>query len=83
MEQHALKNVNNCLNTNIYFYLDTSGGNGIKLFLSKIYVFLYKARVFWNGLEKLVRNKHSILLQKFVNYGQIKFYNIWPWWSKF
>jgi hypothetical protein len=24
MEQHALKNVNNCLNTNIYFYLETT-----------------------------------------------------------
>jgi hypothetical protein len=26
MEQHTLKNVNNCLNTNIYSYLETSGG---------------------------------------------------------
>ncbi len=26
MEQNALKNVNNCLNTNIYSYLETSGG---------------------------------------------------------
>jgi hypothetical protein len=26
MEQHALKNVNNCLNTNIYSYLESSGG---------------------------------------------------------
>ena len=26
MEQHALKNVNNCLNTSIYSYLETSGG---------------------------------------------------------
>ncbi len=26
MEQHALKNVNNCLNTNIYSNLETSGG---------------------------------------------------------
>jgi hypothetical protein len=77
MEEHALKHVNNCLNTNIYFYLETSGGNGIKLFLSEIYVFLYKARVFWNRLEKLAREKHSILLRKFVNYVQIKFYNIW------
>jgi hypothetical protein len=24
MEQHALKNVNNCFNANIYFYLETS-----------------------------------------------------------
>ncbi len=26
MEQHALKNVNNCLNTKIYSSLETSGG---------------------------------------------------------
>ncbi len=26
MEQHALKNVNNCLNTTIYSYLEISGG---------------------------------------------------------
>jgi hypothetical protein len=26
MEQHALKNVKNCLNTNICYYLETSGG---------------------------------------------------------
>ncbi len=26
MEEHALKNVNNYLNTNIYSYLETSGG---------------------------------------------------------
>ncbi len=32
MEQRAFKNVNNCLNTNIYFYLDTSVANVIKLF---------------------------------------------------
>ncbi len=25
MEQRIFKNVNNCLNTNIYFYLETSG----------------------------------------------------------
>ncbi len=25
MEQHTLKNINNCLNTNIYSYLETSG----------------------------------------------------------
>ncbi len=26
MEQHALKNVNNCWNANISFYFETSGG---------------------------------------------------------
>ncbi len=33
MEQHALKNVNNCLNTNIYSYLETSGGQTSNLYL--------------------------------------------------
>jgi hypothetical protein len=33
MEQHALKNLNNCLNTNIYSYLETSGGQSSNLYL--------------------------------------------------
>ncbi len=32
MEQHALKNVNNCLNTNIYSYLETFCGQSYSLF---------------------------------------------------
>ncbi len=39
MKQHALKIVNNCLNTNIDSYSVTSGTNAIKLFLSVIYEF--------------------------------------------
>jgi hypothetical protein len=31
MEQRILKNVNNCLNTNIYSYLETSGGQSSNL----------------------------------------------------
>jgi hypothetical protein len=33
MEQHALKNVNNCLNTNIYSYLETFGGQSSSPYL--------------------------------------------------
>ena len=33
MEQHALKNINNCLNTNIHSYLETSGGQSSNLYL--------------------------------------------------
>jgi len=33
MEHHALKIVNNCLNTNIYYYLETSGGQSSNLYL--------------------------------------------------
>jgi len=34
MEQHALNNVNNCLNTNIVFYLETSSGQSSHLYLN-------------------------------------------------
>ncbi len=34
MEQHALKNVNNYLNTNIYSYLETSSGRSSNLYLT-------------------------------------------------
>jgi hypothetical protein len=34
MEQCTFKNVNNCLNTNIYSYLETSGGQSYNLYLN-------------------------------------------------
>ncbi len=39
MEQHALKNVNNCLITNIYSYSDTSGGQSSNLYLNAVHFF--------------------------------------------
>ncbi len=36
MEQHTLKNVNNYLNTNIYFYLETSGVQNYNLYLKVV-----------------------------------------------
>jgi hypothetical protein len=39
MEQHALKNVNNCLNTNIYSYLETSGGQSSNPYLNVVHFF--------------------------------------------
>ncbi len=33
------KNVNNCLNTNIYFYLETSGGQSTNLYLNVVHFF--------------------------------------------
>ncbi len=39
MEQHAFKNVNNYLNTNIYSYLETSGGQSSKLYLNVVHFF--------------------------------------------
>ncbi len=39
MQQSALKIVNNCLNTNIYSYLETSGGQGLNLYLNVVHFF--------------------------------------------
>ncbi len=39
MEQHALENVNSCLNTNIYSYLETSGGQSSNQYLNVVYFF--------------------------------------------
>ncbi len=43
MEQHTLKNVNNYLNTNIYFYLETPGGQSFNLYLNEVH--FYNTRV--------------------------------------
>ena len=37
IEQPALKNVNNCLNTNVYSYLETFGGQSYNQYLDVIY----------------------------------------------
>ncbi len=39
MEQHALKIVNNCLNTNIYSHLETSGCQSLNLYLNVVHFF--------------------------------------------
>jgi hypothetical protein len=36
MEQHTFKNVNNCLTTSIYSYLDTSGGQSSNPYLNVV-----------------------------------------------
>ncbi len=38
-KQHALKNVNNCWNTNINLYLETSGGQNTNLHLNVVQFF--------------------------------------------
>ncbi len=37
MQQHTLKYVNNCLNTNIYSYLEASGGQNSNLYLNVVH----------------------------------------------
>jgi hypothetical protein len=39
MEQRTLKNVHNCLNTNIYTYLETSDGKSKNLYLKIVHFF--------------------------------------------
>jgi len=39
MEQRTFKNVNNCLNANIYSYLETSGGQSSCLYLNVVHFF--------------------------------------------
>jgi hypothetical protein len=39
MEEHALKNVNNYLNPNIYSHLETSGGQSPNLYLNVVHFF--------------------------------------------
>jgi hypothetical protein len=39
MEQHALKNVNNCCYNNISFYLETSGGQNSNPYLNSVHFF--------------------------------------------
>jgi hypothetical protein len=39
MEQHALKNVNNCLNTKIDSYLETSNGQSSNPYLNVVHFF--------------------------------------------
>jgi hypothetical protein len=39
MEQHALKNVNNCWKSNISFYSETSGGQNYNMYLNAVYFF--------------------------------------------
>jgi hypothetical protein len=38
MKQYALKNINNCVNTNIYAYLETSGGQSSNPYLNVVHV---------------------------------------------
>ena len=37
MEQHTFKNVNSCLNTNTYSYLETSGGQSYNPYLNVVH----------------------------------------------
>jgi hypothetical protein len=64
MEQGSLKNVNNCLNTNIYSYLETSGGKSYNLYLNVVQFFntnVNRTMRFKNGNNCLNANINSYL----------------------
>ncbi len=42
MEEHIFKNANNFLNTNIYSYLETSGGQSSNLYLNVVTFFQHQ-----------------------------------------
>jgi len=66
MEQRALQNVNTCLNTNIYSYLETSGGQSYNLYLNVVHFFNtginYKSVAAWDScFHALVSNIHYFI----------------------
>ncbi len=44
MKHRTLKNVNNCLNTNIYSYLETSGGQ-ILIYIYMLFIFQHQCKL--------------------------------------
>ncbi len=61
MEQYALKYVNNCLNTNIYSYLETSGGQSFILYINGVpFLTLVLIRHLWQ--LKIVVFLHCCLI---------------------
>ncbi len=54
MEQHTFKNVNNKLNTKIYSYLETSGGQNSTLHLNVVNFFQHQSWLDICGSLRLV-----------------------------
>ncbi len=67
MEQRILKIVNNCFNTNIYSYLETSGANVIKQYLGKLPWYfnptISRVKILW---QITVENLHGILILSII-----------------
>jgi hypothetical protein len=45
MEQRTFKNVTNCLNTNIYSYLETYGGQSSNIYLNVVHFFQHQCKL--------------------------------------
>jgi len=50
----------------------------LNVFVHNLLIFVLSQSVCQTRLEKPAKDKHSSLLQKFINYDQIKFCNIVP-----
>jgi hypothetical protein len=62
MEQHTLKNVNNCLNINIYSYLETSG---VKVRIHIIILFIFST-------PELIRNLWQLETAVFLYWSLLR-----------
>jgi hypothetical protein len=58
MEEHALKNVNNCLNRNIYYYLET-GGESSNPYLNVVH-FLNTIGLYYKSFTIVIDNDRVI-----------------------
>ncbi len=82
MKQYTLKNVNNCLNTNIYSYLETSGGQSFYLNLNVVHfltpvlirhLWQLKTVVFLHWcLIRVILLKNSYKFEKKTFFSQMK-----------
>jgi hypothetical protein len=80
MEQCGLKNVNNYLNTNIYSYLEASGGQSSNLYLNVVHFFNTGVNYIHVAAQDccfpaLVSNMHSSILRTFIRTSLSKYVN--------
>jgi hypothetical protein len=61
MELHALKNINNCMNTNINSYLETSGGQSSNPYLNVLFL-----------TPELIRNLSQLKTAVFLHWCLIR-----------
>jgi hypothetical protein len=72
MVQGALKNVNNGLNTNIYSYLETSGGQVI-IYIEMLYIFSTPVLIIYPWQLKTVVFLHWCLIHAVLLTNVLKF----------
>ncbi len=58
MEKHALKNIKNCMNTYIYSYLETSGGQSSRPYLNGVHFFQHQS---WSEICGSLRKLFSCI----------------------